>query len=190
MTFETTEIPESPMRFFTPELFLRVNSPDDEVADAAHGDWEAAVDAYRHHLKKVLRAAPPGVHELAKRCLHDAEVLSLQYEALGRESQRYFFPEPMFFFHRRTGPATIKLALPKRSIALVYLIWDEVRTHTPSTEWENQTEHRLWLYDEIDEVWSRFGMFIHRVLLNTGEVWEIPFMDVVTIEVAVPQATD
>jgi len=31
------------MRFFTPELFIRFNSPDDMEADRADADWEAAI---------------------------------------------------------------------------------------------------------------------------------------------------
>jgi hypothetical protein len=189
MTTNAQALSESPMRFFTPELFLRVNSRIDEVADDAQNEWEGAVEAYRHHLKKVLRVAPSGVGDLARECFHDAMVVSLRYESLGRESLRYLLPEPMLFFHRRVGPATIRLTLPTRAIALVYLIWDEVRIHTPSPEWEERTGPKLWLYDEIDEVWSRFGMFVHRVLLSSGEVWEIPFTDVDQIQVTVPKPT-
>ena len=33
------------MKFFTPELYLRFNSPDDQVADRADVDGEAAIRA-------------------------------------------------------------------------------------------------------------------------------------------------
>lgn len=189
MISEVTAVSESPMRFFTPEVCLRVNSANDQVADSAQAEWDSAVAAYRNHLKKVLRNAPPGIGALATACFHDANVVSLKFESLGREPLPYLFPEPLLFFTRRTGPATVKLTLPNKSVALVYLIWDEVRTHAASAEWEKRTGARLWLYDEIDEVWSRFGMFVHRILFNNGEVWEIPFTDVVQVEVAIPELT-
>jgi len=38
------------MHYFTPELYLRYNSEEDDVADAADAEWEAALKGYRAHL--------------------------------------------------------------------------------------------------------------------------------------------
>lgn len=176
---------ESPMRFFTPELFLRVNSSDDAVADAAQEEWEAATEAYRHHLKKALRGATQSVAELARECFHDAAVQSWNYGARVEQMAR-FVPESLMGVIR-FGPATITLQLPGRAVALVYHIWDEVRAHLAPAEWDERTGPKLWLYDEIDSVWPRFGMFVHRVLLSSGEVLEIPFSDADMIEVTAPK---
>ena len=32
-----------------------------------------------------------------------------------------------------------------------------------------------WLYDEVDLVWDRFGMYVHRILFSDGSVWVLPF---------------
>jgi|SRR5579883_405209 len=187
MFSEVTELSESPMRFFTPELFLRVNSNNDEIADAAQDEWEQSAQAYRHHLKKVLRHAPRSVGELAEACFHDAVVSGMTFDSFGRDAFSYQPAGRIPPVVPRPSPATIKLTPPGRSTALVYLVWDGVRNFPPIPEWPEHNGPRLWLYDEIDEVWSRFGMFVHRILFNSGEVWEIPFYDVVRVEVVLPE---
>ena len=39
------------MKFFTPELYQRFNSPDDGVADHADQEWEQALQDYERHLQ-------------------------------------------------------------------------------------------------------------------------------------------
>ena len=61
-----TEKPSEPvMKFFTPELFIKFNSPDDVVADRADEDWEAAIREYRSHLEGLRDQMPSQVKELA-----------------------------------------------------------------------------------------------------------------------------
>ena len=52
---------EPVMRFFTHDLYVRFNSPDDGVADDAHADWEAAVRDYHAHLAKIRDRLPSPV---------------------------------------------------------------------------------------------------------------------------------
>lgn len=66
------------MRFFTPDLFLRFNSPDDEVADEADSAWEIALIDYRKHLDGIRDRMPSQVRTLAELCLHDAELLACE----------------------------------------------------------------------------------------------------------------
>jgi len=35
------------MRFFTPDLYLRFNSDDDDIADGADAEWQTVVKDYR-----------------------------------------------------------------------------------------------------------------------------------------------
>src|SRR5271165_3957990 len=51
---QTEKRSEPVMKFFTPELFIKFNSPDDVVADRADEDWEAAIREYRSHLGCVI----------------------------------------------------------------------------------------------------------------------------------------
>ena len=182
MIFEVTELPESPMRFFTPDLFLRVNSSNEEIADSAQEAWEFATHSYQHHLKTVLRSAPRNIVELAGACFHDAVIVGLTFDPYGRDPFQYSSGGRIPPSVPRPSPATFKLALAGRSIALVYLVWDGVTTTPPNPGWSEHKGPLLWLYDEIDEIWSRFGMFIHRILVSNGQVWEIPFYDVVCVE--------
>src|SRR5579883_174953 len=109
MFSEVTELSESPMRFFTPELFLRVNSNNDEIADAAQDEWEQSAQAYRHHLKKVLRHAPRSVGELAEACFHDAVVSGMTFDSFGRDAFSYQPAGRIPPVVPRPSPATIKL---------------------------------------------------------------------------------
>src|SRR4051794_32832671 len=59
---------EGTMKFFTPELYLRYNSPDDAEADRADEEWEEALRAYRDHLAKYSRDMNDRVKDLAE-CL-------------------------------------------------------------------------------------------------------------------------
>src|SRR5438874_13783984 len=57
---------EQVMRFFTPELYLKFNSSNDGEADQADEAWEAAIRAYRHHLKGVRDKMPSQVVRLSE----------------------------------------------------------------------------------------------------------------------------
>src|SRR5439155_1551888 len=50
MKHPTDRPTEQVMRFFTPELYVQFNSPDDEVADRANEAWETALQSYQNHL--------------------------------------------------------------------------------------------------------------------------------------------
>ena len=67
------------MKYFTPELLERLGSLDDEVADAAHAEWERALVRHRRRWQKIKAAFPEGVQDFEAEsvCLHDAQVLSM-----------------------------------------------------------------------------------------------------------------
>jgi hypothetical protein len=67
------------MKYFTPELYLRFNSPNDGDADGADEAWEEASRKYKHYLKEHRCKMPPNIRDLAeKTCLHDAMLLGWQ----------------------------------------------------------------------------------------------------------------
>ena len=66
------------MQFFTPELYRRYNSQDDEIALAADAEWEAAIVRYHQHLATLREKMPSQVIELSELCLHDGEILQRQ----------------------------------------------------------------------------------------------------------------
>ena len=57
------------MLFFTPELYRRFNSQDDEIALAADAEWEAAIARYHQHLATLHEKMPSEVIELSRLCL-------------------------------------------------------------------------------------------------------------------------
>jgi hypothetical protein len=154
------------MKFFTPELYMRFNSSDNEVADRADEDWETAIAAYREHLDGLRDVMPPSVKELADLCLHDAELLAWEQPI-----------EPLFeFLPFRTGFAILSMRQGDEIVSLIYVLWDRVRKHALREDWPFSKLRTHWLYDEIDVCPYQRGMFLHRVLLSDGTIMEIPFL--------------
>lgn len=156
-----TEKPiEQVMRFFTPELYVRFNSFDDEVADQADEDWETALKDYSRHLSKLRPWMPHEVKKLAKLNLHDAEVLA--FRIVGHSQS----PFP----HHR---AEFSLKLDGQSIDLEYFLSGEVQVRDFGGERPFSKECPQWLYEELDA--DAQGMFLHRIMLSDGRVITIPF---------------
>jgi hypothetical protein len=166
-----TEEPfERIMKFFTPELFLRFNSSDDEEADHADEAWEAAIRAYRHHLDGLRDQMPSQVKQLASLCLHDAEILACEEQV-----------EPLFPFVASeklacwSGFAILSVRQGSEIISLFYFLWDRIRKHEATEAWPFSPRRKHWLYDEVDVSPTHRGTFVHRVLFSDGSIMEIPF---------------
>lgn len=65
------------MKYFTPELIARLNSPDNSVADAATEEWEKRLEQYERDLQEVEPQLPEHIREFNGLLLHDARVYSL-----------------------------------------------------------------------------------------------------------------
>src|SRR3954467_10228942 len=107
------------MKFFTPELFLKFNSSDHEVADRADEEWEEAIGAYRKHLDGLSDQMPSQVKQLANLCLHDAELLAWE-----QPIEAFFELLPF-----RTGFAILSIRQGDEIVSLIYVLWDRVRKH-------------------------------------------------------------
>jgi hypothetical protein len=166
---------EQIMRFFTPELFVRFNSPDEDEADEANEAWETALLEYREHLDAIRDRMPSQVRKLAELCLHDAELLACEQAV-----------EPLFPPVEPFGPHPLWSALAilsvnhdRKIVSLIYILWDRVREYPSPQNWPFSKLRTHWLYDEVDLTSNDRGMFLHRVLLSDGRVLEIPFMSAV-----------
>jgi hypothetical protein len=162
------------MQFFTPELYLRYNSPDDTVADGADEAWERVLSDYRTHLTSFAEQMIPRVKELAESlCLHDAELLSLQEDIPG--------PLNLSPFRSPFSVAAIALGTDGKIINLLYFLWGKVAQSRAPKNWPFSQLRIHWLYDEIDlERRQLYGpLYWHRILLSDGRVVSIPFLDVV-----------
>ena len=157
------------MKFFTPELYLRFNSPDDQVADRANEDWESAIRAYRSHLDRLADQMPAQVKKLANLDLHDAEFLADE-ETSEPLLSLPFEPFPLWFGF------ILAVKQGDEIVYLTFVLWDRIRRHEPEASWPFSKQRTHWLYDEIDADTDHPGRFLHRVLLSDGVVIEIPFV--------------
>src|SRR5437667_11946449 len=80
MTHPTATPSEPIMRFFTPELYARFNSSDDDVADRANEAWEKALQEYQRHLDAIRDQMPSQVRTVAGLNYHDAELIGLEQD--------------------------------------------------------------------------------------------------------------
>lgn len=160
--------PDQVMRFFTRELFIRFNSPDDEVADRAYEEWEVALYQYQEHLTKIRAEMPPQLRKITELCFHDAEVLALREEE--------FLPLPL-----RRWPCSfatvINLNQDRTIWSLIYLQYEQIRNYPGTSDWPFSKSRKRWLYDEFDQHNSK-EIFLHRILFGDGSILEIPFISV------------
>ena len=166
------------MRFFTPDLYVRFNSSDEEEANEADGAWENAILEYRKHLDGIRDRLPSQVGKLADTCLHDAELL-----AYDRVVEPASLPphEPM---------AILSIKREDGIVSLIYILWDRIRESPPQRDWPFSKLRTHWLYDEVDTVLSQREKFLHRILLSDGRVLEIPFRSVVIHNVSLATASE
>jgi hypothetical protein len=70
------------MKYFTPELLTRIQSLDDNTANAADRDWERAIVRSNRRWKKIKQVFPKEVERFEETpiCLHDARLLSMGLE--------------------------------------------------------------------------------------------------------------
>jgi hypothetical protein len=174
------------MRFFTPELYRQFNSTDDAEADRADAAWEEAIRAYRVHLDALRDRLPSLVQKLAELSLHDALILSRAEEI--QVSSPFLFPEFPFPFPLAVWSAVAIVSVKHNGgiQSIFYCLWDHIRVRAAPEDWPFSGQGEHWLYDELDCVSDRRGPFLHRILLSTGEILEIPFTSVVLHRFALP----
>jgi hypothetical protein len=160
---------EPQMRFFTPELYLRFNSKDEDVADRANEEWETALEAYGRELRKLRKSTSASVTALAKLDLHDAEWVGME---IGKNHSEW--PKQL---------AIITLFKDNILYSLIYQLVHPVVHSAQKSAWPFSTKSKHWLYDEIET--TKDG-FLHRVLVSDGRILEIPFRSVNVNQVRLP----
>jgi hypothetical protein len=157
------------MKYFTPQIFVRLQDLRDE---AAIQDWERASSAYAASLGDSLPQFPRSVQRLIREfALHDADVRSMTRS--GNVLSITLQPDP---------PRSTLLVLSYTLIAPPQID----RSALPQ---EHYSEEAMWLYDEfaLDEPISspssllpngdrerknaRVPVYIHSILLSNG--WEV-----------------
>jgi len=146
------------MKYFTPELYVRFNSDDSDVADQADAEWETATSAYRRHLQAIRDRLPESVRELAEStCLHDARYLG--YAKI---------PVP-----KSSGELVIVAVEQQGQLVLLnYVLVDEPSLTSAGDAGVFADREAQWLYDEVDEF---DGVLHHDILLSNGKILSLRF---------------
>lgn len=150
------------MKFFTPDLYLRFNSQNDDEADQANAEWEAALRGYEQRIATLDGSA----RELTSLNLHDAEILLEEQRTLTIEGTRLSRLE--LVLRRDDGEI----------FCLYYVLSADVVKTSPPAAWPFSSMPRLWLYDEADSKPDSNNEYSHRILLSDGTVMAIPFHSV------------
>ena len=147
------------MKYFTPELYGRFNSPDPDEANRADKEWDAAQDRYEKHLKQIRRRLPEKVRVLCdKLCLHDAAYRGLANSPLA--------PLPWQL-------AIIRVQQADKLYFLLYVLLVEPEIKRPVVSKIFSKEQPRWLYDEVDL--GKSGAFCHEILISNGLVLRLVF---------------
>jgi hypothetical protein len=162
------------MLFFTPELYERYNSRDDQIALAADADWESAIARYHEHLVTLYEKMPSQVIELSKLCLHDGEILQRQEQQHPLSIRLADDGPGSAPFWPWYGAATLAVRLDHEVVTLLYFLCDHL-TEEPARDWPFSKKREHWLYDEVHWQKGHRGQFIHLILLSSGVILTIPF---------------
>ncbi|MFO0970373.1 MAG: hypothetical protein U0793_32895 [Gemmataceae bacterium] len=158
------------MRFFTPELYLRFNSSDEDEVVRAREEWEEAIARYRGRLATLRETMPSQVQKLTELCFHDAEIATRFADT---HALPFLPPAPLW-----TAVAVFVLRNEDQFSELIYSLWDQVTEAKAPKRWRFSKERVHWLYDEIDQH-APGQFFSHTILLSDGKVVRVPFVSVI-----------
>jgi len=147
------------MKYFTPELYLRGNSPDDTAVDGVEEAWERAIQRYRRRLAKIRAAFPEGWQRFRddQVCLHDAQLLSL-----ARQGSTVVF--------------VLQQEAPLHNVVLLHFTLDGEPDIDPAALSGRQDRTFVtWMYEEFDL--DRQGRCCFEVLLSNGWAVKLRFRD-------------
>jgi hypothetical protein len=147
------------MKYFTPELYLRGNSPDGETVAGIEEEWERAIRRYRQHLARIQRAFPKQWHAFRKQHvhLHDAEVLSIARP-----------DNTLVFVLRQEAPSGAV-------VILSFTLDGEIEIDPTALPGRQGRQPVTWMYEEYNV--DRRGRCTVEVLLSNGWIVTAPFRD-------------
>jgi hypothetical protein len=157
------------MKFFLPEHYVRLHSPDEDVSDWAERELEKASERYEQHLARIKPRLPATVARFMEATsLHDAEVF-----APARISQ------PIGAW--QAGDVVlvtqqVNTLFPETLHTLAFLHYqgcEEVRIECPCPSDVFHPAQPTWLYDEFDV--EPNGHFSHCILLTDGRMFHHRF---------------
>jgi hypothetical protein len=149
------------MKYFTPELFIRLQGSDPAAMDAADAAWEAAEERYEQHLQELGPALAPILKRFEGVLLHDATVWGIS-----RQGDQF-----VIVLHKDIPPRDV--------VTLTYTLAAEPWLTQDALPPQLCSRVMRFECDEFDVV-PADGQpyFAHSILFSNG--WEIrlPFRDV------------
>src|SRR5262249_45768621 len=147
------------MKYFTPELYNRGNSDNDDEVDGVEYEWDRRIERYHRRWRKIKAAFPEGVRRFEKDhiCLHDAEVFSI-----GRDGNT------LVMLLKTEPPAC-------EPVVLTFTLTEEPVITTGTITKSHEGRPIFWLYEEWDI--DRQKRMTFEVLLSNGWVVKLYFRD-------------
>lgn len=150
------------MKYFTPELYIRLQDCEPGAMDAADTTWEDAAQRYDSYLQTILPDLPPAVRQLLDGYyLHDAEVLSA-----GRQGDTFVI--------------LLQLDVPPNDLLyLTYTLTADPLINRSALPAEHRSPRMTWQYEELEVCGSgETRHYRHAILFSNGWEIQVSFRDV------------
>jgi len=157
------------MKFFLPELYIQLNSGDEDLADVAEEEIDRASDQYNQHWERIKSQLPASVLRFYnEQFLHDADVFApavvSQGGFLGQAGNVVLIAQQI---------NTLNADFVNSLACLRYEVCEPPTVTLPVASEVFNRVQPIWLYDEFDV--EAPGKFIHRILLSDGRVIQLVF---------------
>lgn len=150
------------MKYFTPDLYIRLQQREPDAMDAADAAWDEAAQRYDNYLQTILPELPPAVRQLLEGYyLHDAEVLSA-----GRQGDTFVI--------------LLQLDVPPNDLlSITYTLTAEPQIDRSAFPAEYRSPRMTWQYEELEVCGSgEAGHYQQAILFGNGWEIQVPFRDV------------
>jgi hypothetical protein len=159
------------MKYFTPELYIQGNSPDEDVVDRAVEEWERANKRYLRRYKKIKGLLPESFCKFHDECcLHDADVFGPAW--LSMQTLPWGFRDLVIVAQNVN---TLFAEHLNTLMFLQYALSAEPVIERPGPETFFHKGQAIWLYDEVDVLEP--GVFLHEIFIRDGRVVKLRFRD-------------
>jgi hypothetical protein len=150
------------MKYFTPELYLRLQDRQPEAMDAADAAWSDAAERYDSYLQSILLELPRAVRQLLEGYyLHDAEVCSV-----GRQGDIFVI--------------LLQLDVPPNDLlSIAHTLSAEPLIDLSALPVEHHSLRMTWQYEELEVSGSGDARHYRQsILFSSGWEIQVPFRDV------------